>query len=117
MNSADALFPKSHRLLKASDFNNLRKDFKKKFSGPFLLIFKKNELEHSRLGIAVTKKSANAVYRNKVKRIVRNTFRNSNIKNESFDLLVIFNKSKKVKDLEISKFSLEVESLFSQVIS
>jgi ribonuclease P protein component len=117
VNSADALFPKSHRLLKPTDFNNLRKDFKKKFSGPFLLIFKRNDLDHSRLGIAVTKKSANAVYRNRVKRIVRNTFRNNNIKRENFDLLVIFNKSKKVKNLDISKLSVEVESLFSQVMS
>ena len=111
------LFPKSHRLLKVADFVNLRKDFKKKFVGPFLLIYKKNTLANSRLGIAISKKSANAIYRNKVKRIIREDFRKHEIRAKNYDLLVIFNKKQKVKDHKISLFSGDIQSLFSEVMS
>jgi ribonuclease P protein component len=116
-NTSCSLFPKSNRLLKAADFSNLRSNFKKKFSGPFMLILKENDLGYARLGISVSKKSANAVYRNRAKRLIRETFRVNPIKSSGLDLLVIFNKSTKVKDQNPSLMISHIETLFSEVIS
>ncbi len=115
--SNGSLFPKSNRLLKAADFSNLRSDFKKKFSGPFMLVYKENTLSCSRLGIAVSKKSANSVHRNKIKRLVREAFRKHEVKKSNMDLLVIFNKSIKFKDNTSQNFSNNIQNLFSEVIS
>jgi ribonuclease P protein component len=62
--------------LKASEFQNV-------FSHPFkasdaclMVLGKKNTLEHPRLGLAIAKKKVKrAVDRNRIKRIIRNTFR------------------------------------------
>ena len=56
-----------------------------------LFYYKKNDLNNSRLGIAVSKKFGKAVRRNSFKRQVREVFRKSTFKNSSFDILVVSN--------------------------
>lgn len=56
-----------------------------------LFYFKPNNLSNSRLGISASKKFGNAIKRNQFKRIVREVFRCSSIKNNSFDILVVSN--------------------------
>jgi ribonuclease P protein component len=68
-------FPKSSRLLKRSDFVNL-KSSRERFSTPHLIIvFKENNLGRERLGIAVGGKTCKAVGRNRIKRLLREVFR------------------------------------------
>ena len=45
--------------------------------------------KHSRIGFSVTKKVGNAVVRNRYKRIMRDLFRNSELKSKGLDILVI----------------------------
>lgn len=68
-------FPKRSRLLKRKDFVNLNQSGRRLHSEHFTVVFNQNKLGITRLGITVSKKTGNAVKRNKVKRLIREFFR------------------------------------------
>ncbi|MFC1823343.1 ribonuclease P protein component [Thermodesulfobacteriota bacterium] len=68
-------FPKSVRLLNRKDFVNLNRRGKRCYTPHFTVIYQRNDLGASRLGVTVGRKIGNAVKRNKVKRLVREIFR------------------------------------------
>jgi ribonuclease P protein component len=72
-----ATFGKNRRLLKSSDFKEVFDNNSVRVAHPNLLILSEpNGTETSRLGLVIGKKNVpTAVARNKVKRIVRETFR------------------------------------------
>jgi ribonuclease P protein component len=81
----------------------------------FKIFFTRNRKKNARLGIIASKKSLpNAVDRNRVKRFIRETFRQHNIKLCKLDLVVIVNRnySRKV-DTRIDNLKM----LFSQIES
>jgi len=57
--------------------------------GGIRLVYKKNELGFSRLGLAVSRKFGNAVQRNRFKRQLRDAFRTGDYHKMSADVLVI----------------------------
>ena len=88
----DFSFEKKYRLLTKKDFASLKSGSRPtKSKSKFLLSYSKVNpvLTHSRLGLAISKKSGNAVIRNIVKRTVREQFRISKVKNYSIDVLFI----------------------------
>jgi ribonuclease P protein component len=86
---ADNNFSKKFRLLSASDFSHLKTDTLvfKRFN--LRVYFKKNVFPNSRIGISVSTKVGNSVLRNRFKRIIRENFRNSQIKICSYDILFV----------------------------
>ncbi len=76
---------------------NKRLDFIKRRPGEqiadtrkYRFVLKPNRLSYSRLGIVVTKREGNAVFRNRTKRVIREAFRNNkNLINPPSDLIVI----------------------------
>lgn len=82
-----AFFPKTARILKTSEFDDLLKNGAKtgnRFFG--LCVVPK---EKRRLGVVVSRKIGGAVKRNRIKRIVRELFRLSPEKFPQGDLIVI----------------------------
>ncbi|WP_435050919.1 ribonuclease P protein component [Desulfosarcina widdelii] len=68
----------------------MSKNGKRHYSDHFIIISRKNQIFRSRLGVTVSKKVGKAVIRNKIKRLVRETFRlNRNRLPEQVDLNVI----------------------------
>ena len=86
---SDSKFEKSSRLLSVADFSNLKLDslvFKK----PSLIAYyKKNTLGKSRIGFSVSKKVGNSPTRNRIKRILRELYRTSDIKELAVDILIV----------------------------
>ena len=83
---------KEYKLLNSQDFSYLRSGSKQFACPSFKVYFKKAQfnLEHSRLGISVTKKVGNAVRRNRTKRIIREFFRTQDsLRVRGLDLLIV----------------------------
>ena len=104
-------FLKSQRLLNKNDFQGMRNGSRFLVSGILLFYYKENNLEHSRLGVAVTKKFGKANKRNKMKRKIREFFRNSDLVDTTKDILVAVNTKK------ISKENLDFNSIYNLVDS
>ena len=85
-----ALFTKSSRLLKGSEFTAL-KGAKIGVSDQYFLLFAKlNDLSNPRLGLAVAKRNVKlAVGRNTIKRIARESFRHSTINLPNIDIILL----------------------------
>jgi len=68
-------FSKESRILKRSDFIRLSEENRKVQNQHFVALFSKSATGRTRLGITVTKRVGNAVARNKLKRYVREFYR------------------------------------------
>lgn len=89
------LFSSQYRLKNSQDFDYLRRDSKKYNSFYFIIYSKESrlKLKNSRIGISVSKKSGNAIARNKFKRLIREAFRVSGLREKGLDLLVVVSKN------------------------
>ena len=67
--------PKSCLLRKTAEFNRVYSRGRRLYGKGFALICLRGDQQHSRLGISVPRKVGNAVRRNRIKRLVRETFR------------------------------------------
>ncbi|PLY01594.1 MAG: ribonuclease P protein component [Desulfuromonas sp.] len=83
-------FPKSLRLLKRSEFQQTWRQGRKKHTPHFIVVIHRHGGETSRLGITASRKTGNAVARNRIKRLVREFFRTQfSFLNEGADISVI----------------------------
>jgi ribonuclease P protein component len=89
-------------------------------SKSLIIYCKKNDRCYSRLGISASKKFGNAVKRNQLKRLVREHFRQSDVLDKSFDILVVASTrfiplKVKIRDKERDQFSKDLKKLFSSI--
>ncbi|MGH7825302.1 MAG: ribonuclease P protein component [Candidatus Binatia bacterium] len=75
MREARLSFPKRARLRKRPEFLNLSRWGKKIHAPNFVIIIRPNNQGETRLGVTVSAKVGNAVVRNRVKRLIRECFR------------------------------------------
>ena len=68
-------FPKQARLRKRTEFKNLARTGDKLHTPNFVVITQNNGRSETRLGVTVSSKVGNAVVRNRVKRVLRELFR------------------------------------------
>lgn len=93
-------FSKKERILKRPDFVNLNRSGERHHTRHFIFILKKNGLGIARLGITVSKKTGNAVKRNRTKRLIRESFRlNKSLFPQGYDIVVIAKKDAGYLDL------------------
>lgn len=92
------LYPKSARLRKRVDFVRLSGSPDKFSSKGFLVVWRLNDLEQARLGVTVSKKVGCAVVRNRIKRYIREVFRNKRLLLPPVDINVIARRESVVMD-------------------
>jgi ribonuclease P protein component len=90
----DFAFPRCSRLLNAGDYRQVFNDARIKVSDKHLLILARpNQLPHPRLGLIIAKKNVRlAVHRNRVKRIMRDSFRLQSSALPHLDIVVLARK-------------------------
>ena len=91
---AECGFPKTSRLLNAADYKAVFGDAQLKVScRHFLVLANRNTRSSARLGLVIAKKNvALAVQRNRIKRQLRNTFRQNSEQLDKLDLVVLARK-------------------------
>lgn len=91
----DYCFSKSLRLLNASDYQAVFNESKLKVSSAeVLFLARHNNLGHARLGLVIAKKNIRlAVQRNRIKRVIRETFRLQQHHLQGIDVIVLARKN------------------------
>src|SRR6056297_3585012 len=83
-------FPRTARLLTSADFQRVFAGARRIADRHFTILARPNELGHPRLGLAVSRRTARrAVQRNRLRRLVRETFRRRQADLPPLDLVVI----------------------------
>lgn len=73
-------FDKKRRLLKKSDYDFVFAQAKKMVTPEFIILHRENIMGHARLGLALSKKSIPKAHdRNRIKRLLRETFRTTRL--------------------------------------
>ena len=68
-------FPRSHRVLKSAEFDRVFQRRRSQSDGVLIVYACENGLDHSRLGLVVSRKAGGAVMRARWKRCIREAFR------------------------------------------
>ncbi len=82
-------FPKQNRLLKKNEFDTVFSEGVRVHTRRFVFVVRENPRGHDRLGLIVSKKVGNAVARNRVKRCLRESFRQKPTHQKSLEIVVI----------------------------
>jgi len=86
-------FPKSLRLLKRPEFQQTWRQGRKKHTPHYIVVVYHHDGAISRIGITASRKTGNAVHRNRIKRRVREFFRQHRVSLQSgVDISVIAKK-------------------------
>jgi ribonuclease P protein component len=118
VSGADNCFPKSARILTSAGFRRVTARPAKKSVSPHFLLFVLVEKgsKEPRLGMTVSKKVGNAVVRNRIKRTIREFFRQNRSRLvSSFECVVIARpRAGRVSGVELTK---SLSKLFNPYIS
>lgn len=113
MNKTPCHYGKSARLLKRADFLRLTSAQNKKSCKGFLVVWEANGLSNVRLGITVSKKVGCAVVRNRIKRYVREFFRQNDFQLPQIDMIIIARRE--ASEFDYSILSCELGRIFKQI--
>lgn len=83
-------FPQQLRLRHKVDFESVFRRSKKSTDVCFAVLYRGNRLPYARLGLAISRRCARrAVVRNRIKRLVRESFRHQQLNLAGLDIVVI----------------------------
>ena len=101
MNSKPKGFPKSARVVRRSEYRAIQRSSLRVVTAHFIIYARKRRRKSQRIGITVSKKVGNAVVRNRVKRLVRESFRLNKARLPSeLDLVLVARKQRGIPSFE-----------------
>ena len=107
-------YPKSHHLLDKKQFDSVFKNARRIGSSHLTLLYIENRSGHPRLGFVISKKNAKlAVARNKIKRVIRESFRINQNKLGAYDIVILGRKG--VAKLSKSELRLLIDQQWSRL--
>ncbi|MDB4836902.1 ribonuclease P protein component [Marinomonas sp.] len=111
----DYCFPRHVRLLNAEDYQSVFNGTSSKvFAGEFLLLTRKRDDDQTRLGLIVSKKTdKHAVGRNRIKRVVRDSFRHHKILLSGLDIVFIARNG--IKELDNADLHRRLDKAWNQL--
>ena len=95
-----------NRVKKNEDFQKIIRDNKKIVNKLFIVYYKKNEINHARVGISTSKKLGNAIVRAKVRRQIRSMCQEIISFDKSVDYIIIIRKPYLDNEFSANKESL-----------
>lgn len=116
-------FTKAERLTRKKEFEKVFREGKVLKNGKIVLYVIPNGLQHSRLGLVVSRKVGNAVRRNRAKRLLREAYRlNKHLLTSHVDIIAIprhpFSSDLKLSDVDngFRKLLLQINETFSNEV-
>jgi len=107
-------FKKKDKILKRREFLQLKRCGKRIQSRNFIVKYSDGRVKQNRIGITVSKKLGNAVKRNKIKRLIREYFRNNRDKIAEFmDINVIA--KKKAGEISADMVFKSLDGIFNRI--
>ncbi len=102
-------------LKKPSEFSKVYKRGKS-FADKYLVMYiLPNKLGYTRVGLSVSKKVGNSVRRNRIKRLIRETFRLNYLSNGNYD--IVFIARVRSNDADYAKIEKSMKFLLNKMIS
>jgi len=116
MSAWNQRFPKKKRLLKRRQFLVIKQTTKRIHTKHFLFLWQTNTLSFNRLGITITKRYGNSVERNRIRRLLKEVFRQfwKNV-TTNIDLVIIAKTgSPKITFANVQKELTQADQLINQ---
>ena len=112
----DFCFPRQVRLLTAGDYKTVfDQTTAKVFAGEFLLLATKRDDNLARLGLIVAKKTdKRAVGRNRIKRLVRDSFRHHKLQLAGYD--IVFLSRQGIKHIDNPSLHARLDKAWDQLV-
>jgi len=111
-----ATFPKQDRLKNNAEFRNVFDNGIRLRSKRVTIYALENGLPHTRVGMAVGKKTGNSPRRNRIRRVLREAFRlNRGLLSTSFDLVILPGRA--WQEISLSEVEPEIVRLFEELSS
>ncbi|MGH7884974.1 MAG: ribonuclease P protein component [Thermodesulfobacteriota bacterium] len=110
---SDQSFSKRLRIIKSENFKQIFKTGKKIHSENFILYLIQNNLAIPRIGISISKKtSPKSTERNRIKRLIRETFRTSKFLFDNNDIVIVVKNN--ISNKKADAVFLELKGLLSK---
>ena len=101
MNPQPHGYPKTARILKRNEYLAIQRSSLRVVTDNFIIYGRKRRRRTARVGITVSKKVGNAVVRNRVKRLVRETFRVAkDVLPPDLDFVLVARRQRPIESLE-----------------
>ena len=106
---------KINTLKKNYEYNNVLRKGKYYVRKQIIVYIKPNKSNENRIGIAINTRLCNAVRRNNIKRLIRESYyKNKDLLKKGYDIVFLWNKNTDIVVADYNHIKKEMENIFKQ---